>query len=339
MRQKITPEQKLDVGKSYLNGESMEDIAKRLNLTRARIHQIISYELKIPLHKRARNEYVCSDCNSTFHIPAKNGRQGWVSKKKGIARCGQCVEKIGYDRRSGYWSAKHKLKGCIECGRSDRRHQSRGRCCACASKDLYHTDPNRKEQVRRMTDNWVQRNREHVKKRMAEYQKEYVKRPEVQERIKAREEAIKNDPALYEARKVKMREYAKKAYARRKAKVAQLEESAKVLKSMGMSSGENITYIQKKQALKEEYEKVLREEYEDWVTRRNSMIDEYYKSVQKSLGEERVKEEAKKEEAERERKYWLAHGKDQSVEEWTRTYTDKGKKSLFSKFFGMFKKS
>ena len=47
---------------------------------------------------------------------------------------------------------------CIECGTTERNHQSRGRCTTCHSRFWYHKSPKRREQQKRATARWRKKN-------------------------------------------------------------------------------------------------------------------------------------------------------------------------------------
>lgn len=58
--------------------------------------------------------------------------------------CGKCLDEGKYQifcENHNVWS--YKYDACVQCGRSDRPHQSHGLCGYCYSKKRYHEDPKR----------------------------------------------------------------------------------------------------------------------------------------------------------------------------------------------------
>lgn len=58
---------------------------------------------------------------------------------------------------------------CVECGRTDREHNSKGLCSACTSRVSYQTDPDRRDSVKRAQAKYLKKNKKKVYKKNREY--------------------------------------------------------------------------------------------------------------------------------------------------------------------------
>ena len=95
-----------------------------------------------------RDNRTCQRCGGitdleVHHVHAfKDDEAKRMAVSNGITLCIKCHAAVDPARRTtasrlnGRWSLKHDC--CIECGRTDRKHASRGLCCACLRMRVYY---------------------------------------------------------------------------------------------------------------------------------------------------------------------------------------------------------
>lgn len=73
------------------------------------------------------------------------------------------------------WSKKYG-KECYDCGTKKRKHISQGLCTTCYSRFYYNSNPQRREQAKAATYNWMKNNPEQWKKIQKKAMKKFVKK-------------------------------------------------------------------------------------------------------------------------------------------------------------------
>lgn len=105
------------------------------------------------LHEKELKKYTCLNCKNTF-----NRFEGTVS----IETCNNCIrEKKEFQKQ--FWAKNLKLYSCVQCGRSNTKHNGKGLCLLCYSKNRYK-DPIFKKKHSLLVKKWQQEHPEKVKK-------------------------------------------------------------------------------------------------------------------------------------------------------------------------------
>jgi len=132
------------------NGLTYKQIGESLGVSKQRVHQIYA---KYETEKKYKI-YKCVKCGNGF---SKNDRK-YIDTICPI--CNECkMNRI----KANYWSPKHYLQACAECGRNDIKHQGDGLCVTCYSRRRYNTDPIYRESQKKSADIWKKNNVEKVR--------------------------------------------------------------------------------------------------------------------------------------------------------------------------------
>ena len=143
-------EQKISIVERFIDGECLERISKDHNLSKQRIHQIIKKYVPKPLLAERRQQI--ADQKAERKYGTKEAAP-WIKKVNELLKERRKEVKAGLR-----WSVP--FTECIQCGTTQSRHHTRGRCKRCVSAYLYATDARRRESLKKATNVWRKKNPE-----------------------------------------------------------------------------------------------------------------------------------------------------------------------------------
>lgn len=165
-----------DILKLNKKGMLNKAIADKLGVSRERVRQILKVNGIVNSQRGNFKRFVCSVCGKEKTLSFKSSR----STRRNVI-CKDCNSAKIQKLRKEFWAPSLRLKSCIKCGKSSRRHVSSGLCSAC-----YQKTDRCKKYHREWSKKYFRKNRVKIYKHQKEYFQEYKIKNKERLREKAR---------------------------------------------------------------------------------------------------------------------------------------------------------
>ncbi len=203
--QKVPSSCHSDMVMLFMSGMSYADIAKKYGLSRERIRQICAKKLG---REKCKEILKAKMAINRDRIKIRDrDKKNKYAKRVGLTPEEYAKGKKEYEAGKKWHPA---YEACVDCGTTERPHNSKGRCSTCYGLYLYKTSARRRKQSRESQKKWYNKNKEHC----AAYMRKFSKTPKQRAKQKERYWKMKEDPVVYAKHLARKRAYIKERNSR-----------------------------------------------------------------------------------------------------------------------------
>ncbi|MFH0892484.1 MAG: HNH endonuclease [Candidatus Falkowbacteria bacterium] len=143
----------INIIKLVEGGVIYEDISKIYNISRQRISQLVNqFADEYRIIREINSINICDICK-------KKGKNTYI-RSDGRHWCDKCIKKERRKKKKR-WSRDYDK--CVDCGTTEKKHVSRGRCVDCSRKFLYHYNLKRKKSIKKAGEKWRKANPDKIR--------------------------------------------------------------------------------------------------------------------------------------------------------------------------------